>query len=164
MPRYARTGAPRKSSGFTLLEVVLATAILASAAVAVSAIYFRALRNASDARDLAIATSVARNALEEGIAGAAKPAENAEIPARRTLEVSYAETPAGEELLTDTMTSTVSSAGSGQKVTGYTAKRALYIQPAEEEKGAGEGEESATEATEAPYRGPVQPGGANANE
>jgi prepilin-type N-terminal cleavage/methylation domain-containing protein len=120
------------SNGFTLLEVVLATAILATSVTAILAAYIHSVKQATTARDLTVATEAARNALEEGLAVEKAAAVGGEIPDRPALAVTFEIQPAGEELLADTFTARVAEKANGAEVLEFVTKRAVYIQPAEE--------------------------------
>jgi len=138
MPRCARAAA--SYSGFTLLEVLLATAILATAAATVILIYVHSVKQAAASRDLNFAVNVAKNALEEGFAKAAKPKASGDLPERSTLRITYEETPAGEDLVADTLQAKVTSQDSADPVIDLTTRRAVYIQPSEEDEGGAAGE------------------------
>ena len=120
------------SKGFTLLEVVLATAILATSVTAILAASIHSVKQATTARDLTVATEAARNSLEEGLAVEKAAAVGGEIPDRPALAVTFEVKPAGEELLADTFTARVAEKVNGAEVLEFTTKRAVYIQPSEE--------------------------------
>ena len=142
MRRCARSAGT--SSGFSLLEVVLATAILGLAASTVLVVYVHCIRQATTAKDLTVATSVARNALEEGYALERKSAE-AELPGRESLIIRYEAKPAGEELKADTVSATIGERGVEEAVITLSAKHAVYIQPEESGESGGTGEGGADE-------------------
>mgnify|MGYP001340716769 CR=1 FL=1 len=134
MARCGRRGG--SCEGFTLLEVVLATVILATAATTIVTIYIHSIKQATSSRDLAYATSYARNAIEEGLGHLSASESSGDIPGRETLTVNYIEEAAGEEMLFDTLTATVTEDSGRSKVAEFVMKRAVYIQPEEEETGA----------------------------
>jgi prepilin-type N-terminal cleavage/methylation domain-containing protein len=133
MPRCAR--AAGSDSGFTLLEVLLATVILATAATTVILIYVHSVKQAAASRDLNSAVSVAKNALEEGLAKAARPKASGDLPDRPTLKITYEEVPAGKDLVADTLDAKVTPQDSAEPVIDLTTRRAVYIQPPEEGEG-----------------------------
>jgi prepilin-type N-terminal cleavage/methylation domain-containing protein len=125
-----RTGSNR---GFTLLEVVLAAAILGASLAAVAVIYLRAVRASGRTRDVNAAVAAARNAVEEGMAGIVSTDESddgsasAPLVDRAGLSLVYSQPLAGdtEELpLTDDISAEV--VGPEGSVFRLAAKRALY--------------------------------------
>lgn len=119
------------SRGFTLLEVVVAVAILATSVAAIITIYIRATEQAAAARDLNVAASTGRNALEEAVAGLGDELMEGEIPGRPSLYLRYG--PALVDLeeapLADMHSVNVSAEG-GSVIT-LTTKTALYIEEAD---------------------------------
>jgi len=132
-----RNSAPTAASisGFTLLEVLVASVVLAAAGATAVGIYIHSIEQATSARDLTYAASAARNALEEGIAGVAAKKASGQIPERPSLVIVFDDQPAGEDLLTDTLKATVTdnSDPAAPAVLEFTTKTALYVEPAEGE-------------------------------
>lgn len=134
MVRSACAGGSNK--GFTLLEVMIASALLATAGLSVVTIYLHSTRQAASARDLAIASSVARNSVEEGLArlvasesiGEARP-----ITGWPALTIMYDEkTLDQEEAGTDVLKAQVAEDG-GPEVLTLSIKRAVYVLPKDDE-------------------------------
>lgn len=126
MKRYAR--AAGSSNGFTLVEVIAASVVLASAAVAVMAIYVRALEQAAASRDVAVATSVARNALCESLAGVVESSESVMLPDRPSLAVKTTWIfPEDESALCEDFRADVFAVESNTRVVYFQTKRALYV-------------------------------------
>jgi len=151
MPRYGHGAGA--SSGFTLLEVILASAILATSLAAVVAVYVRTAENAAAARDLTVAASTARNAMEEAFADYAETEEledglgvEGPIPERPSLRLLYWRSPLEldeEEMpLTDEFYIDVTI--EGRAILSWGSRRALYLGADEEgddeRHQAGEGE------------------------
>ena len=124
------------AGGFTLLEVVLAVTIFAAVSAAVMAVYVRSAGKTARAREISIAVSTARNALEEAVAEVAVENVEAAIPERDSLRISLKKVESEEDAapLTDTFTAEVD--GEDGNILRFTAMRALYAIPL-----AGEGEE-----------------------
>lgn len=148
MLRYGR--AAGKSSGFTLLEVILASAILATCVAAVVTIYVRTAEKAAATRDLTVAASTARNAMEEAFADYAEAVEleggagvEGPIPERPALTLLYwrslpeidKEMPLTDDFYIDVTTE-------GGPILAWTSRRALYF-------GAVEGDGSEDDAASA---------------
>ncbi len=128
------------NDGFTLLEVVLAAVILATAVAAILAVFVRSTNAASSACDITIATSVARNALEEALAQIPEQPAEGKIPERPSLRLTYSQPPADKEKdLPSTDTFVVGISRDGKPLVSFTAERALYIEKPEENGGAAEG-------------------------
>jgi prepilin-type N-terminal cleavage/methylation domain-containing protein len=148
MKRYARNAG--SDSGFTLLEVLLAAAILAMAASTFVVIYVHSVKQAGYSRELGYASSTARNAIEETFAQIAPPKAEGELPARPNLYMKLETTPAGEDLLADTISVRISDKTDGSDVIVLETKRAVYVQPEEPEvNGVAEPETDADAAPEA---------------
>jgi prepilin-type N-terminal cleavage/methylation domain-containing protein len=127
MARCAR--AAGSNSGFTLLEVILAVSLLATASTAIIAVYIRDVKLATAARDLTIGSSIARNALNEGLADYTKTAKNIIYDQRPSLSVDYEnEKPKEVNPLTKTVRATVTEQDKGL-IVSYLAKRAIYELP-----------------------------------
>jgi prepilin-type N-terminal cleavage/methylation domain-containing protein len=151
------------SDGFTLIEVIVAAAILATSAAAIVTIHVRATERAAEVRDLLFATSTARNALEEAFALAGQPGEETveeeeggealwfaegPIPERPSLVINCRQDfapPEDEQLvLTDDFHADVWREGA--PFVAFAGKRAVFLEaPEEEEPGEGEGEEGELE-------------------
>jgi len=144
--------------GFTLLEVVLAAAIMSAVAAGIVAAYVSATERAAAARDLAVAASVARNGLAEADAGLVREdVYDAEIPERPALGVTVL-LPLweGEDLpLSEEYGVEVRRSGDGSEVYSLRLKKALYLEPLEEEEGeeSGSGDENGDGENEGPPRG-----------
>lgn len=134
MKRYARHAG--SSEGFTLLEVIVASAILATSAAAIGAIFLSVTERAADARDIAIATSVARNAVAEALSDAIMTDSQESflqetVHIRPSLTLNYQaldDTPAGDEDAVPLTNSFIVDIDRGdERVLSFAAKRALYI-------------------------------------
>lgn len=151
MLRYGRGAG--KSSGFTLLEVILASVILATCVAAVVTIYIRTAEKAVAARDLTVAASTARNAMEEAFADYAEVEEfeggagvEGPIPERPALTLLYwRPLPDLDEQMPLTDEFYIDVTSEGGPVLAWTSRRALYFGAAEgdgsENEAAGPGED-----------------------
>lgn len=154
------------SEGFTLLEVIVAAAILATSAAAIVAIHVRSAERAVEVRDLLIATGTGRNALEEAFAMAGKSDQESEeteaseespwsaegeIPERPSLVIHcWQELPPLDEeqlILTDEFHADVWR--EGEPFVEFATKRAVFLEELEElEQYEEEPEEEDLEAVE----------------
>jgi prepilin-type N-terminal cleavage/methylation domain-containing protein len=131
MARCARAGA--SSEGFTLLEVMLAVVVLATAATAIMAIYIHCVDQATAARDATYGVSVARNALNEGLAGLVKETKDGVVPDRPMLAGTYEESdPQDKNALTSEIKAEVKDRASGGVIVSYSLKKANYQAPEEQ--------------------------------
>jgi len=127
MSKCAR--AAGSNSGFTLLEVILAVSLLATAATAIIAVYIRDVKLATAARDLTIGSSIARNALNEGLADYTKTVKDVVYDQRPSISVNYEnEKPKEVNPLTRDVKATVTEVDRGE-IVSYIAKRAIYELP-----------------------------------
>lgn len=145
MKRYARHAG--SSEGFTLLEVIVASAILATSAAAIGAIFLSATRRAADTRDLTIATSVARNAVAEALSDAIMTDSQDSflqetVHIRPSLTLSYQaldDTPIGDEDAVPLTNSFIIEIDRGaERVVSFAAKRAVYVDLAGGEENQGD--------------------------
>ena len=145
MKRYARHAG--SSEGFTLLEVIVASAILATSAAAIGAIFLSATRRAADTRDLAIATSVARNAVAEALSDAIMTDSQDSflqetVHIRPSLTLSYQaldDTSGGDEDAVPLTNSFIVEIDRGaERVVSFAAKRAVYVDLAGGEENQGD--------------------------
>jgi len=148
MQRYGPGGGSNR--GFTLLEVLLAAAILATAATTLVAIHIHSVRQATHSRELSYATSAARNALAEALANPDQQSAVGDLPQRANLRITFEMQPAGDQLLTDTLAARVEDKAGGETVCQMQTRRAVYIQPEEpaDEAGGQPGEEAGGDAQE----------------
>lgn len=131
MKRYARRDGSDR--GFTLLEVLLAAAILALAASTFIVIYVHSVRQAGYSRDLACASSAARNAVEESLAQIAPAKAESELPTRTNLYMKLETIEAGEDLTADTIAVRITDKADGSEVVTVETRRARYEQREEPE-------------------------------
>ena len=145
MKRYARHAG--SSKGFTLLEVIVASAILATSAAAIGAIFLSATRRAADTRDLTIATSVARNAVAEALSDAIMTDSQESflqetVHIRPSLTLSYQaldDTPIGDEDAVPLTNSFIIDIDRGEeRVVSFAAKRSVYVDLAGGEENQGD--------------------------
>ncbi len=135
-----------RDSGFTLLEVILACVILATSLVAIVAIHVRMADLAAAARDLTIAASNARNAMEEAFVDYAETEQmddgrgaEGSISERPSLRLRYRRSslePEGDTLPL-TVDFQIDIMRDGEEVLKWVSKRALYV-VAEPQAAAGE--------------------------
>jgi type II secretory pathway pseudopilin PulG len=156
MKNCARTGG--SDSGFTLVEAVLAIVILAAAATTVISIYIHSVNQASYAFDATVATSFARNRINQGMSQLPAPSQVASVPIedRPSLFLSYEE----ELPLVGVVTAWPIRAkvveADGSEVVAYTFRRANYQMPEE----ALSPEDAAEQAARARGGEPAPEGGA----
>ena len=137
MQASTRAAGSNRRGGFTLIEVMLATVLLAAAGTSIVAIYLHSSTQAAASRDLNIATSVARNQVEEGIAFLVQDDaidEPFTIDARPSLAVTYSEEPIPpdvKDVTTENFGAVV--AGEDGKVIEFKMKRAIYQLPPKED-------------------------------
>lgn len=142
MSSCARTGA--SNSGFTLVEAVLAIVILAGAAASVVSIYIHSVNQASYAFDATVATSFARNRINEGMSQLPAPKQMTDVPIeeRPSLFLSYEEEIPLDAVVTAWPIRAKVREADGVEVVSYAFRRANYQAPEEESAPEQTGEEA----------------------